>query len=308
MLPIPSFFSLVTLWETYLRRCFTASGLSPRAVEVDLETKTTIHFWGPAVRPDPQKPSLVLVHGFGPIAIWQWRKQVQFFAPHFNVYVPDLLFFGGSTTASSERSEIFQAESLGKLLVMELKLERFSIAGTSYGGFVAYRMAEMWPEKVDKVVIASSGLNLRKRDNEGLLKRAGLEKIEELMLPTNPGQLRTLVDLAVFKRLNMAPNFLLIDIINKLYSENRKEKMELLKGVTLGKDDNPHISRLQQEVLLLWGEHDQLFPLEMATELKQLLGEKVKLEVMKNTSHVPQIEAPLRFNNIVKSFLCGPSS
>ncbi|PKI76004.1 hypothetical protein CRG98_003554 [Punica granatum] len=255
MLPIPSFFSLVTLWETYLRRCFTASGLSPRAVEVDSETKTIIHFWGPA------KPSLVLVHGFGPIAIWQWRKQVQFFAPHFNVYVPDLLFFGG---------------------------------------FVAYRMAEMWPEKVDKVVIASSGLNLRKRDNEGLLKRAGLEKIEELMLPTNPGQLRTLVDLAVFKRLNMAPNFLLIDIINKLYSENRKEKMELLKGVTLGKDDNPHISRLQQEVLLLWGEHDQLFPLEMATELKQLLGEKVKLEVMKNTSHVPQIEAPLRFNNIVK--------
>lgn len=108
MLPIPSFFSPVALWQTYLRRCFVASGLSPRAIEVDPDAQTTVHFWAPTGGPDPRKPSLLLVHGFGPIAVWQWRKQVQFFAPHFNVYVPDLLFFGHSTTASSERSEAFQ--------------------------------------------------------------------------------------------------------------------------------------------------------------------------------------------------------
>lgn len=107
-----------------------------------------------------------------------------------------------------------QAVSMGKLLIEELKVERFSVVGTSYGGFVAYRMAEMWPEKVEKVVITSSGINMRRRDNEALLERAGLGKIEELMLPTTAGQLRTLMDLAVFKRLRMVPDFLLNDIIN----------------------------------------------------------------------------------------------
>lgn len=38
----------------------------------------------------------------------------------------------------------------------------------------------------------------------------------------------------------------------------------------------------------------------------RLLGEKARLEVIKNTAHVPQIECPGQFNNIVKNFLCGP--
>lgn len=86
--------------------------------------------------------------------------------------------------------------------------------GTSYGGFVAYRMAAMWPEKVEKVVIASSGVNMRRRDNMEMLKRANnAEKIEEVMLPATAGQLRTLMGLAVYKRPYL-PDFILNDFID----------------------------------------------------------------------------------------------
>lgn len=206
---LPFFLSPVAFYNNYLRRCFTASGLSPQAVDVDNET--TIHFWGPSK--NTQKSSLVLIHGYGPVALWQWRKQVQFFSPKFNVYVPDLLFFGGSTTKSPERSEIFQAVSVVKLLE-KLGVERFSVMGTSYGGFVAYHIARMWPERVEKVVIASSGVNMRRRHNEELVKRAKLEKIDDLMLPATTNQFRALMSLAVFKRHNMVPDFLLNDVIN----------------------------------------------------------------------------------------------
>uniref|UniRef100_A0A2N9ET77 AB hydrolase-1 domain-containing protein n=1 Tax=Fagus sylvatica TaxID=28930 RepID=A0A2N9ET77_FAGSY len=306
----PNFLSLVSLYGSYLRRCFTASGLSSQTINIDNET--TIHFWGPTPKPNSnsitttQKPSLVLIHGFGPMALWQWRQQVQFFSDRFDVYVPDLIFFGSSTTKSTERSEIFQAASVGKLLDM-VGVQRFSVVGTSYGGFVAYQMAKMFGERVEKVVIASSGVNLRQRNNEELLKRAKLEKIEELMLPATAGQLRTLMAFSVSNRFNILPDFFLNDFVHKLYSENRKEKMELLKGLTLGRDDTANISPLQQEVLIVWGDHDQIFPLEMATELKELLGEKARLEVIKNTSHVPQTECPGQFNNIVKNFLIGSS-
>ncbi|KAB2627779.1 hypothetical protein D8674_032574 [Pyrus ussuriensis x Pyrus communis] len=305
---LPFFLSPVSLYAIYVRRCFAGSGLSQQTLQLNND-QTTLHFWGPNPKlsnqtQNPEKPSLVLIHGFGPAAMWQWRNQVQFFSPHFNIYVPNLVFFGNSTTASPERTEVFQASSVAKMME-KVGVERFSVMGTSYGGFVAYHLARMWPERVEKVVIASSGVNMRRGDHEALLKRAKLEKIEDLMLPSTAAQLNKLLNLAMARRLDIIPDFFLSDIIQKLYSDKRKEKMELLKGLTLGREDTPNISPLpNKEVLIVWGEKDQIFPLEMATELKELLGPKTKLEVIKNTSHVPQVENPAQFNNIVKSYLC----
>ncbi|KAI9106867.1 hypothetical protein K1719_022395 [Acacia pycnantha] len=298
----PPFLSIVALYGSYLRRCFNAAGLASQKIDVD--DQTTLHFWGPSQQSPRKKPSLVVIHGFGPMALWQWRQQVQFLAPHFDLFVPDLVFFGDSTTKSSERSEVFQAASVAKLLD-KLDVERFHVMGTSYGGFVAYHLAKMSGEKVEKVVIASSGVNMRKSDNVALIERANLDKIEDLMLPATPEHLRNLMGLSVSKRLNMLPSFFLNDLINNLYSENRKEKMELLKGVTLGRDDAVNLSPLEQEVLIIWGEQDRIFPVRMATELKQVIGKKARLELIKNASHVPQIEQAGEFNKIVLDFLRG---
>ncbi|XVE70825.1 hypothetical protein DITRI_Ditri10aG0101500 [Diplodiscus trichospermus] len=266
----PSFLSFVSLYGIYLRRCFATSGLASQSIDIDDET--TIHLWGP--KPDQtaqgNKPALVLLHGFGPSAIWQWRRQVQFFTPFFHVYVPDLVFFGNSTTKSKERSEVFQAVSIGKLME-KLQVKKYHVMGTSYGGFVAYNMAKMYPDKVEKVVIASSGINMRKSDNMELLNRANLENVEEIMIPETTTQLRTLTRLAVSSnRFNRIPDFLLNDFVKQLYCENRKEKMELLKGLTLVEsDDTVKLAPLQQDVLVVWGDEDQIFPLKMAHELKE---------------------------------------
>ncbi|KAK9149222.1 hypothetical protein Scep_007979 [Stephania cephalantha] len=294
--------SLVSFYGGYLRRTFTSAGLSRFALDID--DQTTLSFWAPAPPlPIPPKPSLVLIHGFGPISLWQWQQQVHDLSPHFSLYVPDLVFFGGSTTASEERSEVFQAGAVARLME-KVGVDRYSVLGTSYGGFVAYNMGRMWPERVEKVVIASSGVNMRRRDNEELLKRAGHGgRIEDLMLPTTASQLKKLSALAMFRQPYVMPEFLLTDFLRSLYSENREEKKELLLGLTIGKNDSVQLSPLQQDVLIVWGEHDKIFLLEKAFELKQLLGSKVQLEVIKNSAHVPQIENPKRFNDVVKKFL-----
>ncbi|XP_030538498.1 2-hydroxymuconate semialdehyde hydrolase-like isoform X1 [Rhodamnia argentea] len=301
---LPSFLSFVALYESYLRRCFIKSGLSQQTIDVDGET--TLQFWGPSPARSARRPALVFLHGFGPKAIWQWRRQAQHFAPEFDVYVPDLVFFGGSTTRSAERSEAFQAASVGKLLE-RAGVERYSVVGTSYGGFVAYHMARMWPDRVEKAVIASSGINRRRSHGAEMARRAEAESPADVMLPETAASMRRLLGLAVSRRVSgLVPDFVLNDVIRRLYSENRKEKIELLRGSTTGKDDTPHVSALQQDVLLVWGENDQIFPVEMATELKELLGKKVRLEVIEKTGHVPQLEDTARFNKIVESFLRGP--
>ncbi|KAL5732097.1 hypothetical protein ACHQM5_004753 [Ranunculus cassubicifolius] len=173
--------------------------------------------------------------------------------------------------------------------------------GTSYGGFVAYTMAKLFGERVEKVVIVSSAMNRRWKDQLGLLERARVEKVEDLMLPRNAMQLRNLMKVALGKCPPYMPDFFLHDYIKTLYSDNLEEKSELLKGLTFGKDDQIHVYPLQQEVLIVWGEHDQIFPLEKAIEI---LGDKARLEVIKNTSHVPQFEDPKKFNWIVHKFFC----
>jgi len=58
---------------------------------------------------------------------------------------------------------------VGKLLD-KLKVEKFQVVGTSYGGVVAYNLAKMFgEERVDKVMIASSGVNMKQSNNVALM-------------------------------------------------------------------------------------------------------------------------------------------
>ncbi|XP_026405460.1 protein ABHD4-like [Papaver somniferum] len=296
-----SCFSLVSMFESYLKNTFTSTGLTPKSIDIDSDT--TLHYWSPK---QPSKlPPLVLLHGFGGHSVWQWSKQVQCLSSHFTLYVPDLIFFGKSITKSPERSEVFQAVSMGKLLEL-LGVARYSVLGTSYGGFVAYHMARLWPDRVEKVVIVNSAINLRRKDSEELMKKAKIEKIESLFMPDSPAELRTCLRLINHKRFPIyIPEFLLNDVLNKLCNENRKEKLELLRGTTVGKEDIVSILPLQQEILIVWGEDDPIFPLEKGYDLKELIGDKVTMKVMLKASHTPQSENPKLFNGIVMKFLFG---
>ncbi|KAG2280096.1 hypothetical protein Bca52824_051316 [Brassica carinata] len=270
----PSFLSVAKFVEAILRRRFSSAGLSLQTLSIDSET--TIQFWGPPPslsHENKQKRSLLLLHGFGPSAVWQWSRQVKPLSLAFRLYIPDLVFFGGSTTTSScsdeNRSEIFQASCMGKLME-KLGVERFSVVGTSYGGFVAYNMAKMSPEKVDKVILASSGVNMRRSDNEAFIARAKCHRITEVMLPSSGTDLRRFSGMVSSRKLDFVPDFVLNDFCQKMYSEKREEKAELLKGLSIGRDDKTNITPIQQDVMLIWGERDQVFPLKMAHDLRDI--------------------------------------
>ncbi|XP_040871046.1 uncharacterized protein [Glycine max] len=125
------------------------------------------------------------------------------------------------------------------------------------------------------------------------------------MLPTKPHQLRKLMSLSVYK-----PSVLLrylFHVSSGYVEENKKEKLELLKGITIGRNDTSNVSPLQQEVLKVWGEQDRIFPVQLAHEPKEVISKNAILELLKETPHVPQMEKPGEFNNIILNFLQGSS-
>ncbi|KAM1016955.1 hypothetical protein ACFX13_047315 [Malus domestica] len=105
-------------------------------------------------------------------------------------------------------------------MMEKVGVERFSVMGKSYSGFVAYHLARIWLERVEKVVIANSGVNMRRGDHKALLKKAKLEKIEDLMLHSTAPQLNKLLSLAMARRLDIIPDLFLSDIIR--ISQNGK--------------------------------------------------------------------------------------
>lgn len=144
-------FSFVESKNWCHRSAFAKSGL--RSTITDLKDGTFIHCWVPKTRKE-SKPNLLLIHGLGANAMWQWGEFVRLLVPYFNLYVPDLVFFGDSYTTRPERTESFQAECL--MRVMEANSVRsLSLVGLSYGGFVGYRMAAQYGDVVEKVVICA---------------------------------------------------------------------------------------------------------------------------------------------------------
>ncbi|KAL3700499.1 hypothetical protein R1sor_018521 [Riccia sorocarpa] len=288
--------------ERYLIRSFTKAGLEPKQVLID-NGQTTIHCWVPSkAAADPSKPPLLLIHGFQFDGIVGWENQVPEFSKHFSLYVPDLIFFGDSYSKSSERSEIFQAECLKKMLD-ELKIDRIHVMGTSYGGMVAYRMAHLFPERIDLLVCCSSGVLMTPTTNDRLLKEINCEKINTILIPTTLEEVRMGMSVATVLDLSRFPLFLIKPLFERYYSRNMRERTELLEGMIISSEGAPPVPKISQKTLILWGKKDRIFGTYLAEELKEHIGDNAKLVYFENAGHIPQIEKKKEFNAEAIKFL-----
>ncbi|MBA0863365.1 hypothetical protein Goshw_020008, partial [Gossypium schwendimanii] len=263
------YFSFTASRDWFYRYSFANAGL--RSIRTDLGEGTVMHCWVPKCH-NASRPNLLLVHGFGANAMWQYGEHLRHFTSRFNVYVPDLIFFGESYTTRSERTESFQAQSLMKLMEAH-GVPRMSLVGISYGGFVGYSMAAQFPEKMEKLVLCCAGVCLEEKDlEEGLFNVSDLNEALSILLPQTPERLRDLIKFSFAKPIGKwVPSFFLSDFIDSL--------------------------------LIIWGEEDKIFPLELGYRLKRHVGEEAKIVVIKNAGHAVNIEKSKDFMKHLKSFL-----
>ncbi|KAH7547081.1 hypothetical protein FEM48_Zijuj01G0269300 [Ziziphus jujuba var. spinosa] len=294
---------LVSLADVLLGIYFRFCGLSP--CTINLDDQTSMYFWT-ANQTLSNKPSLVMIHGYGGNSKWQFVRQVGTLSKSFNLHIPDLLFFGKSYTNRPDRTEIFQAKCVFQGL-KRLGVDRFAIYGISYGGFVAYRMAEIYPKDVDKVVIVSCGIGSTDEQKEEHLKKIGRDA-KKILVPESPQDLRLLVNLSVYNSdaFMWMPDYFYTKFINVMYKEHKKEKIELLEYLLSQKAD-PNLPLLTQETLIVWGQEDKVFPVYLAYQLQRHLGSKSNVEIIKDTGHAVNIDAPDSLNTLITSFVLGCS-
>lgn len=80
---------------------------------------------------------------------------------------------------------------------------------------MAYRMAEIHPKEVERVVLVSSGICYSDEEKEGHLEKIGKNPLK-FLLPETPEDLRYLVKLSLYKYdiLKWVPDYFLQEFIN----------------------------------------------------------------------------------------------
>ncbi|XP_010685311.2 uncharacterized protein LOC104899751 [Beta vulgaris subsp. vulgaris] len=290
------------LLSSYYYYCF---GLLPCII--DLDDQTTMHFWISNHRRH-DRPNLVLIHGCGGDACWQFFLQIGSLSKSFNIYMPDLLFFGKSYTKCMDRTPRYQAKCVMEGLKKGFGVDRCTVYSISYGGWVGYSMAEMYPNIVEMNVIVSTGVGTTIEQKLNQLSRVGkqAEDLVQVVIPKDTDAIKLLVKSSSYKSnpAIWAPDFLLWEFIRVMEDKNRKEKEELIRCLISGEADS-NVSALSQETLLVWGDQDIFFPEDIGHQLLRMLGPKARLMIIKETGHAVNIDSPKELNELIKSFIFG---
>lgn len=290
--------NIVHMQERLLKRSIRQNGLVQKRIDIG---NNRIAYWEGG-----QGPTLVLLHGFGADGTWGWSEQIPALAKYFHLVVPDLLWFGGSSSTDLDFTVEHQVVALRQLL-KHMNVTHYDMAGISYGGVMALRLMAETPDEVNRaVIIASPGPIYTQSDYVAMLDHFQVKSASEIVLPTTRSGLDRLMNIA-YRNPPYVPNILKQTVINYVKDRSGRERTALLDELVSSLESlKSKIKRIPERVLLIWGSDDPLFPLELGIRFKNYLGDKAQLRVIDGAKHAVNIEFPVEFNQAMLEFLLPP--
>jgi 2-hydroxy-6-oxonona-2,4-dienedioate hydrolase len=245
-------------------------------------------------------PPLVLVHGmFGDFA--DWETVLEPLAGGFRVVAPDLPGFGASAKPDAAYDTEFFLNWLRGFLDA-LNIERTVLVGNSFGGEIAVLFALAHPERVQRLVLASSG-GLRfysEAERSEIQSKFSVENFKALTPAIHAWMFG-----AIFAEKGAAWKRYLEKQNRKLLRDDFGDyAVALYRSITTAFSlyFEEELTRLRIPVLLVWGDRDVVFPMPLAERALGLLpnGELVILE---GAGHAPQLENPEEFVAALQRFV-----
>ena len=276
-------------------RVYDRLGNKPVQIQTD---SATIHF-----RRLGQGPTLMLVHGFGPLPGVQWQKVVQELAEDFDLIVPDMIFFGKSSSVHRSYSPQFQANQLVKAL-NQMGVEELYVCGLSYGGMVSNLMAADEPGTFKGLILVDALNRFYQRSHADSLAQAhGEASMASLLLPESGKQMKKMLRITFYKK-PIYPAFLLNRPVKVLFADPAGHKMGMYNYLA---DNQAILKGLELNysgpIQIIWGEHDHLIPLKNAYQLLDYYQGNSDLEVIPKAGHAPNVEKAKQVAGVIKDFI-----
>jgi pimeloyl-ACP methyl ester carboxylesterase len=133
--------------------------------------------------------------------------------------------------------------------LQRLGVKQCTVVGFSYGGMVAFKMAEMNPDLVRSLVISGSVIAMTDSISDATLERLGMKSSSELLLPETVKGLKALQSLAMYRKI-WFPNFLIKDYL---------EVSKILLLLHLSKESNTILLMFLFLIATIFFVHNLLF-------------------------------------------------
>ena len=244
-------------------------------------------------------PAILLLHGFGAAIDW-WDDVASSLALHHRVIRVDLIGHGG-TAAPTAGYAIPRQAQLAAALLDELGVGHVTVVGHSMGGEVAVALAEIQPQRIDRMILIDSPPTAETTFTI-MTKIYLMPVIGELLSHfQSDGTIRK--GLAQ----GFAPGFVIpekfvADLRRLTYSAFRKAHDESIVYRTT----RPPYERLaamkpSPPLLAIFGSLDAIVPPEHAKLFERVPGAKVAM--IEGAGHSPMVEAPLKTLKLIDDFI-----
>ncbi len=247
-----------------------------------------------------QGPTILFIHGFGGNAIGSWAAEMRHFAVNHTVVAMDILWFGESTATATPSLSV-QREAVEALLA-HLQINKATIIGQSYGGFIAIDLILHHPTLAEKVVIANCpGTTFDLKEIDEVCTRNGIKSIDELFVVNVPKDIQRLINVSTYRNPQLSAK-ILQQLYDAQFVQNKEEHMALLRSLPTERARFTSDSILKTfPTLVLWGQEDELFPLQEGQKFAAAIG--AKFVTIPQCGHAPQFDAHTLFLQNIATFI-----
>jgi pimeloyl-ACP methyl ester carboxylesterase len=275
---------------------------------LDLKNGSRIHYRDEG---DLYKPAIILLHGFNG-SLFNFERMVPLLSKEFRLISIDLPGFGLTGAVPSMDYSTQNSILVINELTSYLGMEKFSIAGNSMGGGIAWRYALENPEKTQSLILlASSGiysseerLQIEESERESPL-------VWKLMRSNFVSYFLSLYTPKFFATQGLKtsvydPNLATEEIANQFHEltlmQGSREAILSRFSKQNYNDEKPDIlKKIQAPTLIIHGREDNIISFKSSINLDQYI-QNSQLVIYPKIGHLPMYETPARVADDIKKF------
>jgi 3-oxoadipate enol-lactonase len=248
--------------------------------------------------PAPAERTLVLLHAF-PLAARMWRPQLEAVPAGWRFIAPDLRGFGQSEVGASSLPATVETYARDVVALLDHEgVERAVIAGLSMGGYVAFALLRLAPERIAGLVLADTR---SEADDEAV--RASRDGMKETLAQGGAA--------AVFGR--MLPGLLgattrssrpeVVERVRQLVLAQRPEAIgRAIESLKTRPDSTPLLPAIACPTLIIVGDEDQITTMDSVRQMHGRIP-GAELAVIEGAGHLSNLEQPEAFNAALAAIL-----
>lgn len=244
---------------------------------------------------DPSNPVVVLIHGFGGSS-WDYHEFSKQLSEDYYVVAMDQLGYG-----LSEKSIEFdyQRRSQAQIIedvIQELGLDPYAIAGHSMGGDVVLNYVDLYPNRVEKLILFAAA---------GLGEGGGQGSLPGFVIDLTVRNYW--IQRLIFEGAYYVESFRTPEVFDPMFYQTSQIPTPVFLKFTQVTDSGSLANRLSSieiETLIVWGEEDTFVSVDSAYVFSEQLPNN-RLVVYPGIGHMPFQEALDQSLQDVRDFLAN---